>query len=109
MCDILDVERRRAAAGPVVDGQPAGDVQRHLAFRQQQFAQRRAHGAEGHRLEALAIGGGYGAADVVAARRISIDHAVGRKREYGCGMGGAIGPRLFEKLDQFLFEESLSP
>ena len=66
----------------------------------QHLAQLRAHGAEGDRLEALAIAGGQRAADVIAPAAVGIDARGGRERRRPVRDGRAIGPRLFQQFDQ---------
>ena len=74
---ILDLERRNALCAPFINGQAASEMQRQLTLGEERFTEFGAHGTESDSLDSGAIGGGQGAADVVAAGRVRIDHLVG--------------------------------
>ena len=73
---------------------------RQLAFGKQKLAKRRRQRAKGDGLELGAVARLDRAADMIAARAIGIDDAMGGKGEDRRGIAGAIGPRLFQKIEK---------
>ncbi len=75
-------------------------MQRKGTFREQQFTERRSQGAKGDGLETRAVTGGNGAAHMVGARRIGIEHPMGGKDKQRRRVRLPVRPCLFQQFDQ---------
>ncbi len=98
--DIFYMEGRPPAAIPFIDDQSPDEMQGMLTFAQQEFAQIGAESAKGDSLDPGTVGPGDGAAYMIGACRIGIDHPMRWQRKKRRRVGGTKGAGLLEQFNK---------